>query len=237
MTADIRSGQLSIPRSVILWGGTGQAKVVRPIVEYFGAKVVVVFDDTPNLSPPFPDVPLLCGERDFQRWLNGQRQTEIGFCVTIGNPAGRVRLRLHDYLVAAGLQPVTVVHPTAFVAENAVLESGCQILAGAVVVAEARLGRQCIVNTKASVDHECTLADGVEIAPGATLCGLVQVETNGWVCAGAVVLPRLTIGADAIVGAGAVVIRDVPAGVTVVGVPAKILLKSAATREVEQRYL
>lgn len=220
----------SMPRAVILWGGTGQAKVVRPILEHYGTRVVAVFDDTPRLLSPFPDVAIYHGRRAFRRWIAAQRSARFGFCVAIGNPYGRQRLRLHDYLSAAGLVPVTVIHPTAFVASDAVLGAGCQILAGAVVTAEARLGRQCIVNTKASVDHECVLADGVEVAPGATLCGLVRVERNGWVCAGAVVLPRLTVGEDAVVGAGAVVIRDVPAGVTVVGVPAKPLVKNEKPR-------
>ena len=66
--------------------------------------------------------------------------------------------------------------------------------------------------------HWC---DGVEVAPGATLCGVVHVGINGWIGAGATVLPRVRIGADAIVGAGAVVTRDVPAGATVVGIPAR----------------
>ena len=78
-----------------------------------------------------------------------------------------------------------------------------------------------IVNHGATVDHECVLADGVHVAPGATLCGCVTVDAHAMVGAGAVVLPRIRIGARAIVGAGAVVTRDVPADCTVVGSPAK----------------
>lgn len=214
-----------LPPQVILWGGTGQAKVVRPIIEYYGARVVAVFDDTPNLPPPFPDVDLHCGWEEFQRWIQERDRRDTGFCVAIGNPHGRVRLHFHERLMQEGLQPITIVHPTAWIADDAIIGSGSQILAGAIVAPQAQLGRQCIINTKASVDHEDVLEDGVEVAPGATLCGLVRAGVNAWVCAGATVLPRIRIGADAIVGAGAVVIRDVPEGVTVVGVPAKPIIR------------
>jgi sugar O-acyltransferase (sialic acid O-acetyltransferase NeuD family) len=214
-----------LPPKIILWGGTGQAKVVRPIIEYYGSKVAAVFDDTPNLEPPFPDVELHCGYEGFRKWVEHERREDLGFCISIGNPHGRVRLRLHDLLASEGLSPISIAHPTAWIAKNAVIGQGAQILAGAIIGAEARLGRQCIVNTKASVDHEDVLEDGVEIAPGATLCGLVHAGVNAWVCAGATVLPRIRIGADARVGAGAVVTRDVPDGVIVVGVPAGLLIK------------
>jgi sugar O-acyltransferase (sialic acid O-acetyltransferase NeuD family) len=206
---------------IILWGGTGQAKVVRPIIECYGAKVVAVFDDTEDLEPPFSDVKLYCGYEEFKRWIVSQNRSEVGFCIAIGNPHGRVRVQLHEKLQQEGLQPVTLAHPTASIADNAIIEPGAQILAGAIIAPEAKIGRECIINTNASVDHECILGDGVEVGPGATLCGLVKVDTNGWICAGATILPRIEIGADAIVGAGAVVTRDVSAGQTVVGVPAR----------------
>ena len=212
------------PRKVILWGGTGQAKVVRPIIDFHGSKVVAVFDDTPNLPSPFPDVPLFYGLAGFQEWLQTQPDgDEIGFCITIGNPHGRVRIKYHELLITKGLLPVTVMHHSAQISINSTIGEGCQFMAGSIVNPEAIIGNQCIINTKASVDHECILSDGVEIGPGATLCGLVNLGVNAWIGSGATVLPRIRIGDDSIVGAGAVVTKDVPPGVTVVGVPAKII--------------
>lgn len=208
-------------KRVVLWGGTGQAKVVRPLLRHYGCEVIAVIDDTPNLAPPFTDVPLYEGKSGFARWLAEGDRTGVGFSVTIGNPHGRVRLQLHDFMVGHGLVPVSAIHPTAFIDPSVVLGEGVQIMAGAIITADAKLGRQVIINTRASVDHECVLGDGVEIAPSATLCGLVTCETNAWICAGATVLPRMRIGADSVVGAGAVVTRDVPPQTTVVGVPAR----------------
>jgi sugar O-acyltransferase (sialic acid O-acetyltransferase NeuD family) len=212
------------PPRIILWGGTGQAKVVRPILEDSGVHVIAVFDDTEGLQAPFSDIPLLHGSR-FDEWRLGMGSERIGFSVTIGNPHGRARLRIAERLQGAGLVPVTAVHPTAWIAESAVVGAGCQILAGAIVAVEAVLGRHCIVNTRAAVDHECVIDDAVEIGPGATLTGCVRVGTAAWIAAGATVLPRVRIGADAVVGAGAVVIRDVPANTTVVGVPARAMTR------------
>lgn len=209
------------PPEIILWGGTGQAKVLAPIIEHYGSRVVAVFNDFPDAKPPLAGVPLHIGRDAFARWLEKKDPKRLGFAIAIGNPHGRVRLELHDFLAGAGLCAVTIVHPTAWVAPNAELGEGTQVMAGAIVQAEARVGRQCIINTKASVDHEDVLGDGTEVAPGATLCGSVKTGVNAWVCAGAVVKPFISIGDDAVVGAGAVVIRDVPAGTTVVGVPAK----------------
>jgi sugar O-acyltransferase (sialic acid O-acetyltransferase NeuD family) len=206
-----------LPSGVILWGGTGQARAVRPIIEYYGSKVVAIFDDTRNLNPPFPDVELHQGVEGFRNWIESQQREDIGFCVAIGNPHGRVRLKLHDFLVDEGLTPVSIVHPTAWVADDAVIGPGAQILAGAIVAAEARLGRQCIINNHALVEHEAHLDDAVEVGPSATVLGLTYIGVNTLVGVSATILSRLKIGSDVTIGAGAVVDADVPDKQTVAG--------------------
>jgi sugar O-acyltransferase (sialic acid O-acetyltransferase NeuD family) len=215
----------SIAPRLIIWGGTGQAKVMRAVAEDRGARVVMVFDDTSGLAAPFADIPLSHGSK-FSSWIRAQDVHGLGFCVAIGNPFGGARLRIHERLLAAGLTPVTLIHRNAWISPKAVIGAGAQIHAGAIVEAGTRLGRQCIVNTKASADHDCVLGDGVELAPGATLCGEVRVGARAWICAGATVLPRVRIGADAVVGAGAVVLRDVAGKATVVGVPASPIART-----------
>jgi sugar O-acyltransferase (sialic acid O-acetyltransferase NeuD family) len=215
----------TLPRCSILWGGTGQAKESRPIIERQGSCVIALFDDTPNLKPPFPDVPVFCGWEQFTIWLQGKNPAEIGFCIAIGNPHGHVRLRLADRLSQEGLIPMTIAHHASVIADDAVIDLGCQIMAGAVVDAQSRMGRQCIVNINSVLGHDSVMDDGSEVGPGATVCGSVHIGENAWIGAGATVYPRVTIGANAIVGIGSVVMKSVEEGTTVLGNPAKAVWK------------
>jgi sugar O-acyltransferase (sialic acid O-acetyltransferase NeuD family) len=209
---------------MVLWGATGQAKVLRECLAESGLRLVAVFDNNPDVQPPFPDVALVIGKSGFEDWVMS-RSGAVGtrFLVAIGGQLGRDRIELQDYLESFGLSPLIARHPTAYVASNAVIGAGSQVLANAAVCVDATLGRGCIVNTGATVDHDCRLGDGVHIAPGAHLAGNVTVEAYATVFTGAVVAPRVRIGQGAVVGAGAVVLKDVPAGAVVAGNPARIL--------------
>ena len=93
--------------------------------------------------------------------------------------------------------------------------------AGAVIQPDAILGRHVIINTGATVDHDCRLGDFVHVAPGAHLAGGVRIDPGGFMGIGSVAVPGVHLGTGCVVGAGAVVVRDLLPNVTAIGVPAR----------------
>ena len=208
-------------KEVLFWGATGQARVLSEALSGTDCRLVAIVDNRDVISP-LEGVPVLMGESGLDDWLELRGGARGLFAaVAVGGPHGRDRIELMDLLQARGLKPLTIIHRAAFVALNAHVEGGCQIMAQAAVCANVRLGRGVIVNTAASVDHDCVISNGVHIAPGVRLAGEVIIGEHAFIGVGALVLPRINIGKDAIVGAGAVVIRDVLPGTTVIGNPAR----------------
>lgn len=213
-------------QEVIFWGGTGQAKVLNEAIGHSEYRLVAIIDNEKLSASPVHGVLTLHGSTELDEWLMHRSIQGIALpfgAIAIGGSRGRDRLVLMDRLKRKGVRPLTIVHNRAFVARDAELGEGAQILAMSAVCSKARIGDEVIINTSATVDHDCVIGDGVHIAPGAKLAGEVIVSKFAFIGAGAVVLPRLKIGEGAIVGAGAVVTKDVMPNATVVGNPARVV--------------
>jgi sugar O-acyltransferase (sialic acid O-acetyltransferase NeuD family) len=206
-------------REFVCWGASGHAQVLAELLASNACRLVGLIDSAVAQSF-LPDVPLFRNESDFDAWLHqrGARPLPSG-AVAIGR-CGPDRMQRLRALQARGIATPALRHPLACISSSSTLGAGSQVLAFALVAAGTVVGDACIINHKASVDHECVLEEGVHVAPGATLCGCVHVGKNVFVGAGAVLLPRVHVGENAVIGAGAVVTRDVPAGATVTGNPA-----------------
>jgi sugar O-acyltransferase (sialic acid O-acetyltransferase NeuD family) len=202
---------------LLIWGAGGHAAVVADLARLAGWHVAAFVDDRPG-SPGGTQrwgVPVVGAAQAEALVRGGVRHA----AVAVGDP--RVRLAKAALLQAWGAHLVPLVHPRAVVAESAELGPGTVVCAGAVVAPLARLGRLCVVNTLASADHECDLADGVHLAPGARLAGVVRAGVGAWIGVGACVRDHLRLGDWCFVGAGAAVVADLPAGCLAVGVPAR----------------
>ena len=205
----------------IIWGCSGHAKVLASAIRSQSGQVLAFFDNK-EVPSILTGVPVYFGESGFNTWAKEEKNLlNVTGLVGIGGNKGADRMDIQNIFRTAGLKLDPLIHPTAFVCNTAILGYGTQVLAQALVAADSRLGDVCIVNHKASVDHECILGNGVHLAPGATVCGCVTIGNNVMIGAGSVVLPRLKIGSDALIGAGAVVTKDVPAGSIVVGNPGR----------------
>lgn len=214
---------MTIPK-FILWGAKGHALVLAEIVQEQGGEVVALFDSSPTADTVLPGIEIHRGQAAYDAWVLKQENVKgISAIAAIGGARGRDRREFLEIFRNSGFKTPTLVHPSAVVSRYAHIGENSHILAGAVIATMAELGEACIVNTNASVDHECVLAAGVHIAPGATLCGCVRVGENTLIGAGSVVLPRIKIGSNVVVGAGSIVTRDIPDGVVVFGNPAKII--------------
>jgi acetyltransferase EpsM len=96
-------------------------------------------------------------------------------------------------------------------------------VAGAVINPGVKLGENVIVNTCASVDPECVIEDGAHICPGIHLGGKVSVGRAIWIGIGTTVKERVTVGAGTLIGAGSVVVDDIPDNVIAYGALARVV--------------
>ena len=209
--------------SYVIWGSSGHARVLRDLIGLLGGSLAALFDNDPDARTIADEVPLYIGQSGFRTWLDSADARHHRGLVAIGGSRGRDRLDLHRLLTSSGFDTSAIVHPDAAVARSARIGPGSQLLALSMLAADASVGEACILNHKASVDHECVLGDGVHLAPGVTICGCVALGPNVFVGAGACILPRVSVGANTIVGAGSIVTADLPAGVVAWGQPARII--------------
>ncbi len=201
----------------IIWGGTGQAKVLHDIIVSHG-DTIALFVDNARIESPVPEIALVVGEEGLCQWLSSQHKKFYG-AVAIGGHRGKDRLALLHLLETHGLTCPSVIHPSAFIATTAKIHRGSQVLPKACVGAYAKINVGCIVNTGSIVEHDCFLEEGVHIAPGVTLCGCVHIKRHTFIGAGSTILPRVTIGENSVIGAGAIVTKDVPDNVVAMGAP------------------
>ena len=194
---------------VYLYGASGHAKVVMDIAK-------LAYYDVPYLIDDNPEVNELAGMK-----VVHSAEGLSPIIVTIGDC--QIRRKIVEKL--GEREYLTVIHPSAIKADSVKLGSGTVVMAGAILNPYAQVGNHCIVNTGASIDHDCIIHDFVHIAPHSALCGEVEIGEGTWVGAGTTIKQGIHIGKNCLIGVGAVVVKDIPDDSLCYGNPAKVVRK------------
>lgn len=206
---------------ILIVGAGGHAQVIADLILNYASS-----DKDLQLMGFVDDNPELFGHEIFGVKVLGHigRINEFEHdAVVVGIGDNARRARVFDQLKQRGERPISLVHPRATVADDIVLGEGSVVFAGAVINTGSIVNVNVIVNSGATIDHHARVGAHVHVAPGVHLGGAVTVEEGAFLGIGCSVIPKRTIGAWSVVGAGAAVVHDLPAHVTAVGVPARII--------------
>lgn len=148
---------------------------------------------------------------------------ETYFFVGIGDNS--IRQKVLRVLLQDNLKITTLIHSSACVSAHATIEKGVLVCANATINHNAFVGIGSIVNTAASVDHDCEIGQYVHVSVGVRLAGAIKVDDRSFLGINSCVIQGVNIGKDCILGAGATLINDLPTKTTAVGTPAKVMKK------------
>jgi sugar O-acyltransferase (sialic acid O-acetyltransferase NeuD family) len=186
------------------------------------AELIFVVEDIVN--PMQVNNCIVLSLADFLKHSNPKR-----FNVAIGN--SMVRQRIAEICIEAGANPFTIKAQNVVILDNNQIGEGAILSPFVTITSNVKIGVHFHANTYSSVAHDCIIGDYVTFAPSVKCNGNVVIEDHAYIGTGAVIREGkkgepLIIGRSAIIGMGAVVTKNVPPGVTVVGNPARPLIKA-----------
>ena len=198
-------------KSVVIIGASGHGKVIADIVIKSGDTVVGFLDDGVEKGMLVAGIEILGKTEDYKDFADCE------FVIAIGNPY--IREKIADMLP---VEWYTAIHPNAVISSLDVeIGEGTVVMANAVINSSAKIGKHCIINTGAIVEHDNILSDYVHISPNATLSGIVTVGKSTHIGAGSCTKQVLNIASDCVFGAGSVIVKDITESGTYAGVPVR----------------
>ena len=210
-------------KNLIIIGAGDFAREITWLIEDINAveptySIVCYLDDDPSKKGVVYKNYECWGAIDLLPSLAAKYEASAVIAMQDAGSRKRIVERFPDFV-----QWATVVHPSACVADTTTVGVGSILCANVTVSVQTEIGNHCLFNIGSTIGHDCVLGDYVCVMSGACICGHVTVGDGAYLATNSTVIPGRRIGAGATVGAGSAAIRNVRDGVTVIGVPAKVL--------------
>jgi len=204
---------------VIVIGGGGHAKVLIDVLRLNGIEIFGIAVSNDSLKGQLLSGIRVIGNDNDIFMFHPDSVSLLNGIGSIGLPTKREDI--FNQFQNKGFRFVNIIHPSAIVASDVTLGNGVQIMAGTIIQPGSRIGTNTILNTKASVDHDCIIGDHVHLAPGVTLSGGVTVGTGVHIGTGATVIQGVHIGDRSLIGAGSIVLKNVSQGSKIMSIHAR----------------
>lgn len=201
-----------MPKELYIYGAGGHAKVVAATARLCGYTIRGFWEDsTENVGNEFFGSRIVASED-----IPGGANVFIAF--------GNNKMRLEKgQILRKQFHIPTIIHPSAQVAEKVKLGMGTYIGALANIDPDCIIGDFCIVNNLGNISHDSLIADGAHICAMSTIAGYGRIGRRTFLGIGSCMIENREVGDDSIIGAGSIIIKNIPSYVTAVGTPAHII--------------
>lgn len=207
-------------KDIVIVGAGGFGREVKTLIDAVNKKsgdynFIGFYDDGIEKGKMINGFPVLGAVADLNA-LTGSTSVALG----IGNPV--VKSKIISSLDNKNLDFPTLIHPNVILSDDGItIGKGTLICAGSILTCNISIGQFVTLNLMCSVGHDTQIGDFASFMPAVNISGEVQIEEKVYIGTGAKIINQLTIGKCAIVGAGAVVSKNIPENCTAVGIPAK----------------
>ena len=205
-------------KDIVIIGAGGFGREVAWLIEDINKvnnewNIVGFVDDNKSIQGTEINGYKVVGDID---WLEKQ---EVFVVNAIGNPV--IKKKVMDKLDGSKNKYPVLIHPSVICSDRVSFGEGSIICAGNIITVNVEIGKHVIINLDCTIGHDANIGDYSTVLPSVNVSGLVKTEECVSVGTGSAVIQGVNIGRNTVVGAGAVVVKDLPANCTAVGSPAK----------------
>jgi len=219
-------------KNIIIIGSSGHAKVIIDIVEKEKKfNIIGLIDKFRKIDEETLGYKIIGKEEDIPILI--KKHNLDGGIIAIGDNWMRSKVYENIKFIQPDFNFVPTIHPSAQIAKNVTVGNGTAIMAGVIVNSNLSIGNHCILNTNSSLDHDSVMEDFSSLAPNATTGGNVKIGKFSAISLGANIINGIIIEEQSVIGAGSVVLKNIPKFSIAYGIPAKVI----RDRKAGEKYL